>query len=170
MGLTPAIIPFAELSNVRTYDIESLETEITADRCCKQLLKAFHRWLLDERRSEALEAGRLAAGVDYFLCDFMIGARRQNIFQATAEQLRQFGGNWYIVSNLEPNLPELEPMLRGTSLFYKYAVELDLVDSTIAEEIEQAAAQVDFYQGRIDAFYQLQDDEYRAWNQACPLK
>jgi hypothetical protein len=170
MGQTPEIITFTELTRVQNYHIDSLEDEIRADRCCKQLLKTFHRWLLDDRKFEELEAGRLAAGADYFLCDFMIGARRQNIYLVSAEQVRQFGGNWYIISNLEPNLAELKPMLRGVSLFYAYAEELNLINAETAAEIARTSTRDDFFQQRIEEFHQLQDDGYRDWNQACPLK
>ena len=163
-------IPFSELVSARNYHIDSLESEIRADRYCTQLLKCFHRWLLDKQRREALEAGQLAAGADYFLREFLIGARRQNIFSATAEQLRQFGGNWYIISNLEPNSAELEPMLQGSALFYNYCVEQDLFSAEEAKAIAGIAQQDTFFSVRIEGFYQLEDDGYSAWDQACSLK
>jgi len=162
--------PLAELVAHENYDIDSLETEIRADRYCKQLLKHFHRWLLEQQRRQALDAGRLAAGADYFLRDFLIGARRQNIFNATSEHLRQFGGNWYIVNNLEPNSAELEPMLLGAALFYAYCAEQNLFSAEVAKEIETIARQSAFFSDRIEGFHQLQDDGYSAWNQACSLK
>ena len=163
-------IPFSTLINPQNYSIDTLDSEIQADRCCTQLLKHFHRWLLNEQQLEALTAGRLAAGADYFLREFLIGARRQNIFSATAEQLRQFGGNWYIISNLEPNIAELKPMLQGTGLFYEYCAAQDLIDTDIAKQIDAIAKQPAFFTERIEDFHQLQDDGYSAWDQACSLK
>lgn len=163
-------IPFSTLINPQNYTIDSLDSEIQADRGCTQLLKYFHRWLLNEQQLEELTAGRLAAGADYFLREFLIGARRQNIFSATAEQLRQFGGNWYIISNLEPNNAELEPMLRGTALFYDYCAKQDLIDTEVAKQIAATAQQAAFFSERIEDFHQLQDDGYSAWDQACSLR
>ena len=153
----------------RLYTIDSVETEIRADRHCAQLLRHFHRWLLEQRREEPLWAGRLAAGADYFLREFMIGRLRRNIFQAEAEHLRQFGGNWYIISNLEPNLPELEPMLAGSALFYTYCAEQGCFNPQTAAEIHATVEKKDFFHERIEQFHQLQDDDYRAWDQACSI-
>ncbi len=163
-------IPFSALIDEQNYNISSLESEIRADRYSALLLKHFHRWLLDEQHYEALEAGRLAAGADYFLREFLVGARRQNIFSATAEQLRQFGGNWYIINNLEPNIAELEPMLLGAARFYAYTIEQNLTHSETATAFCTAAEQLDFYRQRIETFNQLVDDGYSAWDQACPLR
>lgn len=162
-------LPFSTLVNISDYNIDSLESEIRADRYCSQLLKHFHQWLLNDKKYEALEAGKLAAGADYFLREFLVGARRQNIFNATAEQLRQFGGNWYIISNLEPNIPELKPMLLGAADFYAYAAEQKLVNIETADAFATVAQETGYFQTRIDEFYQLVDDGYKAWDQACPL-
>ncbi len=162
-------IPLAALVTEEHYDISSLEAEIRADRYCAQLLKHFHRWLLNEQHQEALVAGQFAAGADYFLREFMIGARRENIFCATAKQLRQFGGNWYIVSNLESNCAELEPMLLGTALFYRYCTEQNLFRAEAARDIDTIAHERAFFSKRIEDFHQLQADGYSAWNQACAL-
>ena len=163
-------IPFSQLVSAPNYNIDTLESEIRADRYCTQLLKHFHQWLLTKQQCEALEAGQLAAGADYFLREFMIGSRRQNIFSATAEQLRQFGGNWYIISNLEPNGAELEPMLRGTSLFYNYCCEHNLFSAEDAKEIDIIVQQRSFFIERIEDFHHLKDDGYSAWDQACSMK
>ncbi len=162
--------PFSELINSQNYNIDSLETEIRADQHCTQLLKYFHRWLLDEHQFAALEAGQLAAGVDYFLREFLIGAKRLNIFSATADQLRQFGGNWYIISNLEPNTVELDPMLHGTALFYSYLEGLNLFKKIDVKAIDEVAQNGTYFIGRIEDFHQLKDNGYSAWDQACSLK
>jgi len=170
MALNLEEIPFSELISAQNYNIDSLDSEIRADRYCTRLLKHFHLWLLEERRYEALDAGKLAAGADYFLREFMIGARRQNIFSAGEEQLRQFGGNWYIISNLEPNSAELEPMLLGTALFYAYGSEQNLFNTKKAAAIEATAGETSFFSERIEGFHRLEDDGYTAWDQACALR
>lgn len=160
----------AALSDVRNYDIDSLESEISADQYAKLLLKQFHHWLLEKEQKEPLLAGQLAAGADYFLREFLIGARRQNIFTAGPEQLRQFGGNWYIISNLEPNMGELQPMLDGAALFYTYCCSLDCVTHKVAAQLMTVAAESSYFESRINSFHQLEDNGYQAWDQACPLK
>lgn len=163
-------ISISELTSTHNYEIDSLESEIKADRYCTLLLKQFHRWLLEEQKNEALEAGQLAAGADYFLREFLIGSRRQNIFKATATQLRQFGGNWYIISNLEPNLAELEVMLRGAAQFFVYGSTLNLISAEVTSDFQTTASDTDYFRTRIEEFHQLQNDGYRAWDQACPLR
>jgi len=165
-----SVPPLTELLQKEHYDIDTLESEIRADRNCTQLLKHFHQWLLCEKKLDALKAGQLASGADYFLREFLIGARRQNIFSASSEQLRQFGGNWYIINNLEPNVTELKPMLQGAAHFYKYCADLNIFSSATEEAIEKTTQQSEFFTARIEGFHQLKDDGYAAWDQACPLK
>lgn len=163
-------IAFSALCDRQNYLIDSLETEIRADRHTQQLLKQFHRWLLESKSLEPLTAGLLAGGADYFLRDFLIGAQRRNIFEARAEQLRQFGGNWYIISNLEPNLAELAPMLDGAAHFYHYCAEKNLYPVEEAEQMATLAADRAYYQSRIDSFHQLEGNGYKTWDQECPQR
>lgn len=169
MPQNPELIPFTELTCKSNYAVESLEDEIRADRHCVQLLRRFHRWLLEDRGEEPLSAGRLAGGADYFLRDFVIGARRLNIFDATAAHLKSFGGNWYIISNLEPNMAELEPMLQGATQFYAYCAELKLVEPDRVAPFAAIVDQSEFFRQRIEEFHQLQNNDYREWDQRCPI-
>lgn len=159
----------SNLFNKSNYDIEDLDTEIKVDQLCSALLKSFHQYLLNERQIEPLEAGSLAAGADYFLREFIIGHRRTNIFDCTSEQVKQFGGNWYIVKNLEPNLSELAIILTGTASFFDFCAAKQLTSTANAEQIEQLCANFDFFQQRIDTFHEISGDGYRAWDQACPF-
>lgn len=163
-------ILFKDLIDCQIYTITDLDSEIRADQYCQSLLKHFHRWLLREKKYAPLKAGQLAAGADYFLREFLIGARRMNIFCITPRQIRQFGGNWYIVQNLEPNMAELTPMLDGTAHFYHYCAELELVPAPLATAIEQETSNLAYYRQRIDDFHALTDNGYHAWEQACTLK
>jgi hypothetical protein len=166
----PEEIPFARLIDPQNYNCSSLNEEIRADQHCSQLLKQFHCWLNEVRQEQALDAGQWAAGADYFLREFLIGARRLNIFSATAEQLRQFGGNWYITNNLEPNISELEPMLIGTALFYQYLTEQGVYTAQAATLFTAEAKALDFYKQRIESFHQLVDNGYRDWDLSCPVR
>lgn len=166
---TQDTIPLSELSNRQNYDMNSLEDEIRADRHCAQLLKQFHQYLLKELHTAPLEAGALAAGADYFLREFIIGERRENIFEIPAVRLRQFGGNWYIIRNLEPNLEELTDMLQGAAAFYRYCSQQTLVTAKLAEDIALEASRFEFFSTRIENFHQISGDGYKEWDQQCPI-
>ena len=63
------------------------------------------------------KGNRLANSADYFIRDFVVSIKQRNIFEERPGLVRQFAGNWYIVSNLEPNITELSEHLEGISRF-----------------------------------------------------
>jgi len=162
-------IPGAALLQKGNYAITTLTEEIRADQHCAALLRQFHRHLLEEQQLPPLDAGALAAGADYFLREFIIGSRRENILEIPAERIRQFAGNWYIIRNLEPNLEELTDMLRGTAAFYRYGVGLNLVAAHSAGEISAECDKLGDFARRIEEFHAIRNDGFRAWDRACPL-
>jgi len=162
-------IPIEALYNKNNYSITSLEDEIRADCHCAALLKKFHQYLLQELQSDPLEAGALAAGVDYFLREFVIGSRQENILEIPALRVRQFGGNWYIIRNLEPNIEELTDMMLGTDAFYRYCAVLKLVPQSSAEEIALECSRLGDFSRRIEGFHEISGDGFKKWDQECPL-
>ena len=154
----------------KNYATGTLEDELRINHLCKQLLKEFHQHLLQACQLDPLEAGAQAAGADYFLLDFMIDNQRANIFDASDLHLKKFAGNWYIISNLEPNIDELRVMLDGTANFYHYCAQLKLIKPESARQINAACQQIDYYQQRIEVFLDISGDGYLAWEQECPLK
>jgi len=158
-----------DLHNKANYSIASLEDEIRADRHCAALLKQFHQYLLHELKTDPLEAGSLAAGADYFLREFIIGSKQENILDIPPLRVRQFGGNWYIIRNLEPNLDELTDMMLGTAAFYRYCAVQKLINKTTAEEIAQECAQLDNFSRRIEEFHDIKGDGFKHWDLCCPL-
>lgn len=162
-------IELTTLHDQANFQIVDLDSEIRADHFCSTLLKHFHQHLLQGRNLEPLEAGSQAAGADYFLREYMIGKRRENIYNATAERVLQFAGNWYIISNLEPNMEELTAILRGTASFYHYCAEYNLTTIANSEQIEQTCDKTDYFQHRIEDFHNISGDGYNAWVKACPL-
>ncbi len=169
MKIDDTEIKLTTLHDKSNFQIVDLDSEIRADRFCSALLKHFHQFLLGTLNLEPLEAGSQAAGADYFLREFMIGKRRDNIFNASAEQVLQFAGNWYIISNLEPNMEELSVMLRGTASFYRYCAEHNLSTPENSEQIKQTCNKIDYFQERIETFHNISGDGYSAWDKACPL-
>lgn len=169
MKITDENIELATLHDKTNYQITDLDSEIYVDRLCAALLKKFHQYLLHNDKLEPLEAGSQAAGADYFLREFMVDKRRKNIFSANAEQVQQFAGNWYIISNLEPNMTELSVMLKGIASFYRYCAAHDLIQPQTARQIAQVCEKTEYFQQRIEDFHNISGDGYSAWDKACPL-
>ena len=110
--------------NIRDFDIVDWQDESRVDQLCQETLQLFHRSLLDEQQCEPLEAGSLARGADYFLREFVIGDRQDNIFEIKPVRIHQFAGNWYIIKNMEPNMEELTDLLFGIDAFYSWVPTL----------------------------------------------
>jgi len=157
-------------AKIDDFSIKNLDDEIQADRLCVEFLTAFHKHLLDDQGLDPLLAGSRARGADYFLRDFVIADRRENIFRIAADRVRQFGGNWYIISNMEPNLKELGDILAGVAAFYVYCASLELVTQELSDEITAHCLALPWYQERIDAFHDIKDDGFIRWNEECPVK
>jgi hypothetical protein len=149
------------------YHIESFDDEIRIDKTCKVLLQEFHKYLLNDKKIAPLKAGTLAGGADYFLRDFMIDQQRTNIFDVSADLVRRFAGNWYIITTLEPNLTELKDLLDGVSEFYAFCREKKIVTADTAIAVADACQQHDFYHQRIESFHAITDDGFIAWNKIC---
>lgn len=151
------------------FNITCLDDEIRVDALCGRLLQAFCHDLV-AAGEEPLRAGQLARGADYFLRDFIIADRRDNLFRIDALRVRQFAGNWYIVRNLEPNIAELREMLAGVEAFYRYCADHSKISKVNAEAIASACHQLDYYAERIETFWTIQGDGFSAWDRACPLQ
>lgn len=151
------------------FFISDLNDEMRVDQQCQTLLKNFHRHLLESRDCPPLEAGSMASGGDYFLRDYVIDTLRANIFHLTAPQVRGFAGNWYIHRTLEPNMKELEAILKGVAAFYRYCAVNAWVNTLISDEIAAVCADLDYFRGRIDSFHALKGDDYPGWCEECPL-
>jgi hypothetical protein len=150
------------------YTIKSLDDEIRVDKLCRELLQHFHQNLLQNHAP--LVAGSKAAGADYFLRDFIIDHQRSTVFDLSASHVRSFAGNWYIISNLEPNIKELEELLAGVADFCLFSAKLELTPADQANQAIAACRELDFYKKRIDDFFSIIEDGFSAWNAACPLK
>jgi len=152
------------------FEIDDLQSEIRVDHLCQELLQRFCRALEETDGLTREQAGALAHGVDYFLRDFVISDRQENIFHLGPGRVRQFAGNWYIVRNLEPNMAELEGILRGIAAFYTFCAGVGKVDQEMAETVRQEASLLEYYRQRIDDFLAIEGDGYFAWERNCTLK
>jgi hypothetical protein len=152
------------------YNIVDLDDEIRVDQLCVGLVRHFNLHLTQQGGLSPEQAGELCLGADYFLREFIIADRRQNIFAIEAERVRQFAGHWYITRTTEPNLTELQSILKGTAGFYSYLADQGLINSEIAGEIDVQCREFDYYQKRIDDFWSIEGEGFDAWRQACPLE
>jgi hypothetical protein len=155
--------------NIRGFDVANWQDEARVDRLCVELLKKFHRSLLDEQQTEPLEAGNLARGADYFLREFIIGDRQENIFDITPKRVRQFAGNWYIIKNMEPNMEELTDLLFGIDAFYSWCTDIGHYDDELQKQIQSYCQDLDLYRERIEKFWDITDN-YSEWDSAISLK
>lgn len=153
-----------------SFEIHNLQDEIHADQLCQRLLQCFRRELEEKDKLPPAQAGALAHGADYFLREFVIPNRRENIFGLRPGRVRQFAGNWYIVRNLEPNMAELENILQGIAAFYAYCARVGKVSGDLAETVRQECSLLDYYRQRIEDFWAIEGDGYQAWEKECTLK
>jgi hypothetical protein len=125
---------------------------------------------VENEKLPAAQAGALAHGADYFLREFIIPDRRENIFALRPGRVRQFAGNWYIVRNLEPNMRELANILKGIEAFYDWCFRVGKVSVELVETVRQECSQLDYYRQRIEDFWAIEGDGYLAWERECTLK
>lgn len=156
-----------EKADIKDFAISNLDDEIMVDKLCVEFLTAFHKYLIDQQELDPLIAGNRARGADYFLRDFIIADRRENIFLIKPERIRHFAGNWYILSNMEPNMAELGDLLSGIAAFYNYCSALELIDSATGEEIAAECLALNYYAERIKTFHDIAGDGFVAWNDGC---
>ncbi len=157
-----------KLFDIENFNVNTLDDEIRVDELCQKFLRLFYRDLVEARHLEPEDAAALTYGADYFLRDFIIADRRENIFRIDARRLRQFGGNWYIVKNVEPNMEELNQQLDGVALFYHFCAAHGKCLPALAQEIEETCRDRNYYQQRIETFWAIEDN-YPAWDRACAL-
>lgn len=169
--MTPGneIKPLLQGINIDAYNIKDLNDEMRVDRLCVDLLRHLYQDLTQAQGIDAEEAGSLCRGADYFLREFIIAEKCENLLQIEAVRVRQFAGHWYITRTPEPNLTELGEILAGTESCYRFLSQQQLIDTETAEAISEQCRNRDYYQARIDAFWEITDDGFDAWRQECPL-
>jgi hypothetical protein len=151
------------------FRLETLDDELRVDALCKKILRRFYFQLMEDGDSPE-RATLLANGADYFVRDFVVGFKQRSLFDETPGIVRQFAGNWYIVTTLEPNISEISGHLDGIRAFYRFLRSRDLISSGYLDAIEKECADTDFYAGRIASFWDIKGDGYVAWERKCTLK
>jgi hypothetical protein len=151
------------------FRITNDDDEVRVDGLCRDLLREFHRNLL-ERGTEPLEAGSHAHGADYFLRDFVVSARRCNPFDETSGLVLRFAATWYIISSLEPSIRELASLLKGVREFFRFLYARGLISADYLSDVERECTDIPYYEERIGSFRKICGDGYLAWERECSLK
>ncbi len=170
--MTPSakLYPLLQGVNKTDYSIENLDDEIRVDKLCVDLVRHLYQDLTLQSKTPPEQAGEFCHGADYFLREFIIGDRHENLFNAEARRVRQFAGHWYIIRTPEPNLTELRNILSGTAEFYRFLFRQGLITETLSDEIAVQSQELSYYQQRIEDFWNIEDDGYNSWREDCPLE
>ncbi|MBE0596374.1 MAG: hypothetical protein IH614_03800 [Desulfuromonadales bacterium] len=159
-----------ELFKTEQFDVGDLQDEIRVDDLCGRLLRFFYLHLVEEEKRSPNEAGTLAHGADYFMREFIVPDRRENIFAISPFRVRQFAATWYIIRTVEPNMLELTRILHGVEAFYRYCQRLGRISAAQLAGIEQECHNLPYYGERIDRFWAIEGDGYFAWEEEVSLK
>lgn len=155
--------------NLEDFDFVTLEEELQVDRHCQGVLQVFYQWLQQEGLGEE-QASRLAYSADYYVRDYLIDFLRANLLRPEAGIVRYFAGNWYITRTMEPDMVVLSRHLDGISWLYRYLSGRLQLSPGLLQQLEQEAADTDFYRGRIESFNALSGDGFTEWDSGCRLK
>lgn len=153
----------------KDFDITTLEDELRVDELCRELLMAFYQERLEAGIGEH-EATLLANSSDYYIRDYLIGARQINPLDPTPGNVRRFAGNWYIVNTLEPDIKELKTHLDGIREFYSWLAQEGAVEESFRAAVDAECSNLEYYGERIDSFWDISGDGYITWERECSLK
>lgn len=150
------------------FEFDSLEDELRVDGLCRQLLEKFYHHLQNTGLTPE-QASDLAYSADYFVRDYHLDFLQQNILRPCSGHVRYFAASWYITRTLEPEMAVLERHLTGIVAWYRFLREQHLISSDELADVEQEAAQLDYYRDRMERFLSLAGDGYDAWDRECQL-
>lgn len=151
------------------FQISTLEDELRVDGLCRELLMTFYHETIASGVNEH-DATLLASSADHYLRDYLIGVRQLNLLEPEADLVRKFAGNWYIVNTMEPLIEEIKTHLRGIREFYRFLLGIVAIDAEFFAAIDKDCADIDYYQARIDSFWEISGDGYLEWERECSLK
>jgi len=155
--------------NKDEFTLVTQEDFLRVDNLCKALLLRFYEHLLAQGLAPE-EATLLANGADYFVRDFLVDFKGYNLFDERAGIVKQFAGNWYIVTTPEPDILQLSRHLQGIRAFYGYLCEQKLISAGYLMILEKECGILSYYEGRIESFWEIEGEGYSAWERECTLK
>ncbi|MBU5612594.1 hypothetical protein [Geomonas azotofigens] len=153
----------------RDFVPTTLEDEVRVDKLVSDLLHRFYEEIQLTGMSPE-QATALAGAADYFTRDFVVSIKARSIFDERPGIVRQFAGNWYIVNTMEPLASEIDGYLAGIREFYRFLYGHRLISLKFLQAIEAECADLDYYAGRIESFWDIVGDGYNAWERECTLK
>lgn len=151
------------------FQIETLDDELRVDTLCRELLITFYNERIASGLSEH-DSTLLANSADYYLRDYLIGARQQNLLDSDPAVVKKFAGNWYIVNTMEPVIEEIDAHLKGVREFYLFLLSINAIDEQFYRLIEKDCLDSGYYKSRIESFWDIKGDEYFQWERECSLK
>jgi len=155
--------------NKDEFNLYSGDDFLRVDNLCRELLLHFYEQLQAEGLTPE-EATVLASDADYFVRNFVVDFKAFNLFDEFPGIVRQFAGNWFIANTLEPDISHLGRLLRGVRSFYRFLHVHGLVSQGYLRMIEKECDDLDYYESRIAAFWDIKGDGYSAWERECSLK
>jgi hypothetical protein len=155
--------------NKDEFSLVKQEDFLRVDNLCKGLLLCFYEHLLAQGLPPE-EATTLANGADYFVRDFLVDFKGYNLFDERPGIVRQFAGNWYIVTTPEPDICLLSRHLQGIRAFYGYLCDQKLISVGYLMNLEKECGILSYYEGRIESFWEIEGEGYSAWEKECTLK
>jgi hypothetical protein len=151
------------------FQIASLEDELRVDGLCRELLMNFYNDRIESGLNED-DATLLANSADFYLRDYLIGAKQLNLLEFDPDVVKKFAGNWYIVNSMEPVIEEIETHLKGIREFYSFLHRFEAIDSELYAAVVRDCSDIDYYRSRIDSFWEIKGDGYYEWERECSLK
>ncbi len=151
------------------FNLYSHDDFLRVDTLCKDLLLNFYEQLQEEGLTPE-EATVLANGADYYARNFVVDFKAFNLFDELPGLVRQFAGNWFISNTLEPEIGQLDRLLRGVRAFYEFLHGHGLISQGYMQTVDKECGDLAFYENRIASFWEIKGDGYSAWEKECSLK
>ncbi len=142
---------------------------LRVDNLCRDLLLRFYEQLQEEGLTPE-EATVLAGGADYYVRNFVVDFKSFNLFDEFPGLVRQFAGNWFIINTLEPEIGQLDRLLRGVRAFYGFLHGHGLISQGYMRTVDKECGDLAFYENRIASYWEIKGDGYAAWEKECSLK
>ena len=151
------------------FEFDTIDEELLVDERCQQILKQFYLFLQQQGMS-AERASELAFSADLYLRDYLIDFGRYNIVRPRPGIITAFAGSWFITHTLDPESAVLERHLTALYQLYGFMHRQHLISAEELSFLLNEAAQLEYYNQRIDSFLNLSGDGFVAWDAGCPAK
>jgi hypothetical protein len=150
------------------FDFETIEDELLVDGHCQTLLHLFYQQMQQDGL-EPQKASDLAYCADYYVRDYLIDFKRQNLLLPEPGTVRQFAANWYITRTLEPEIAVLKHHLEAIARFYDFLYKMELINKKQLDAVLADTTDIDYYEARICEFLAISGDGFVSWELACPM-